>query len=744
MDAISNSLPLQCEAVARAALGEPAKRAGDMPEPKEAYWPCPQHADMKGGVPRTASLKINSQKNTWMCGPCGASGNAWELTAFLLGRGWRWESLGGADKSALTAWLRERGLLTEKPPSRKAVKKIYPVLREFIYRNADGDPVARRTRHDAPSDEPGERFRWWHLENKEWKPGLQRVNELPLYIGLPAAPAPRDKNAYLSRLDVIENSTQIILCEGEHDADAGAQIGLPTVSSGGTSSLAILQRNEDSFSDQDVVILAHPGPKELEFAERAAATLHGGANRITIVKLQDALPEAGIKDLADVVEVRYKDMPAKDLRQALERFFTEAREWCPPGGAEVLDAVYNFIRRFISLSEPQARVATLWAAHTHAIDAAEFTPYLAITSPEKRCGKSRLLRILWHFVRNPWKSGSASAAVLAHKIDSEQPTLLLDESDATFNGPSEYSELLRGVLNNGFEREGGTYDRMEGQGASQKPVSLRVFCPKAIAGIGRLPDTVTDRSIPIRMQRALQGQIERLRGRDAKKVAGPIAARLGAWCAANERTLREARLPIIEELNDRQNDFAEPLVAIADLAGGDWPEAARRAIIELCAQAQAEDDSLSTLLLHDIKAILDGSNLDRITSEDLATSLAAMEDRPWAEMPGSHKAVTKAEIARLLRRHSIKPANIRRDGGEQRKGYRREWFIEAWEHYPPPPDASRSSIPTCEDSREVGPFESALDASEPVSSAVPQRPAERRWDRPGTAGGTGYRRDFTQ
>jgi hypothetical protein len=122
-------------------------------------------------------------------------------------------------------------------------------------------------------------------------------------------------------------------------------------------------------------------------------------------------------------------------------------------GSDPLHNVGSFIRRFVSLSESQLIAITLWVAHTHAIDAAETTPYLNISSAEKQCGKTRLLEVLRLLVLKPWFTGSVSRAVLVRKMDAQKPTLLLDESDAAFKGDREYAEALRAVLNSGHSRE---------------------------------------------------------------------------------------------------------------------------------------------------------------------------------------------------------------------------------------------------------------------------------------------------
>ena len=230
------------------------------------------------------------------------------------------------------------------------------------------------------------------------------------------------------------------------------------------------------------------------------------------------------------------------------------------------------------------------------------------------------------------------------------------------------------------------------------------FCPKAIAGIGSLPDTVADRSIPIRLKRARRGEVERWRERTAKREAAPIAARLSAWCASNLGTLREARPEIPPQLTDRQADVCEPLLAIADLAGSDWPKAARRALVELCVGAQADDDSIGVKLLADIRRILsphddDGRALpeiERIASENLAKDLGDMEDRPWAERK-SGKPITKTQLARLLARYDIGPKTVRLPDDRRLKGYELEQFAEAWAVYlppdaPVPPTAKRDAV----------------------------------------------------
>src|SRR5215472_4514364 len=165
----------------------------------------------------------------------------------------------------------------------------------------------------------------------------------------------------------------------------------------------------------------------------------------------------------------------------------------------VADDLLALFRRFISTGESELTVLALWTLHTHAFGASYYTPYLAITSPEKQSGKTRVLEVLNCVVREPQFTASISPAALARTVAQSQPTLLLDELDALLKGDKEMCEAVRGILNSGFQADG-AFTRMVGVGAAMKPERFCTFSPKAMAGIGNLPDTIADRSITIRLE----------------------------------------------------------------------------------------------------------------------------------------------------------------------------------------------------------------------------------------------------
>jgi hypothetical protein len=347
----------------------------------------------------------------------------------------------------------------------------------------------------------------------------------------------------------------------------------------------------------------------------------------------------------------------------------------------VLDLVAEYISSFVVLDQVQRDELALFVMHSHAIDAADATPYQAINSAEKESGKTQLLETLELVVARPWLTGRVTAAVLARKVDAEKPTLLLDESDAAFKGEKEYAEALRGILNTGYRR-GGKASICVGQGAGITYADLSTFGPKAIAGLESLPDTVASRSIVIRLKRKRRGeQVKRFRRREVQALAEPLYQALASLGEHHVDHLAAARPELPDELTDRQQDVWEPLLAIADTAGASWPERARRAALELSRRAEAADDSLGVHLLADCQRAF-GATVDKLATKELISLLSEDEEAPWGTWHRGAR-ISPRSLARLLTPFGLRSRNLRLDD-EVVKGYLREQFEEAWDRYLPP------------------------------------------------------------
>lgn len=259
---------------------------------------------------------------------------------------------------------------------------------------------------------------------------------------------------------------------------------------------------------------------------------------------------------------------------------------------ELLDAVEEFTARYVALGAPEAGAAdseavalALWVLHTWTAEAADATPYVILQSETPRCGKTRLIETLKLLVRRPWQTASCTEAALFRKMEAEHPTLLLDEVDAVFGAGAR--EPLRAVLNAG-NRRGSCVTRAQGKSYREFPV----FGPKLLAGIDNqsLPDTIRDRGVVIRMYRREDAGVERFRVRRAEHDAGPLAWALQQWGQVATPILAQAEPKLPEALGDRQADAWEPLLAIAEWAGPEWAERARRAAVALSGQVQETVD----------------------------------------------------------------------------------------------------------------------------------------------------------
>jgi hypothetical protein len=344
---------------------------------------------------------------------------------------------------------------------------------------------------------------------------------------------------------------------------------------------------------------------------------------------------------------------------------------------DLLDALAEFIREYVVMTAVQAHAVALWSAHTHALDAFETTPFLNVTSPEKRCGKSRLLDVLEHVVARPWRTITPSEAVLYRKIEDSTPTLMLDEADAVFDNRNGSTEPLRALLNAG-NRRGTAVPRCVGP--RQEVVDFKVFSAKVLAGIGKLPDTITDRSIVIRLARKRPDEFaQRFRRRNAEELAEPIARELASWAEDALPDLEASRPPVPDALDDRAEEAWEPLLAIADLAGGHWPERARLAAVALSGERGVEDEALGPWLLRDIRAIFSEKGVVRLTSADLSASLNELEESPWSDIRG--KPLRPNALARRLRRFQIRPRTVRFDDATTAKGYLLDAFEDAFSRY---------------------------------------------------------------
>jgi hypothetical protein len=385
-------------------------------------------------------------------------------------------------------------------------------------------------------------------------------------------------------------------------------------------------------------------------------------------------------------------------------------------GRDLLDDLQRYVRRFVAASDAQLVALALWVMHTYALDSAEITGYLNIHSAVKRSGKSLLLEVLAELVHRPMLAANMTAAVLFRVADDLHPTLLFDEVDVVFSGKSERADELRGLLNAGY-RKGGTAWRMEMRGTGGTARSFDVFGPKALAGIGQLPDTIGDRSIPIALARKVRGiDVERHRARGKLAETAPLREQISAWVAEHIEELTAARPDLPDELNDRQQDVWEPLLAIADAAGGDWPTKARAAARELHGDGDEADTSIALLLLRHLRDLFaEHGDPVALSTETILMALVDNDGGPWGKwwaVDSDHgKRSAASGLAKLMKPFGISSTTVKTDGVAH-KGYRRESFADAWLRYLPQVEVTEVT----EGTPQVGPTSTVTSVTEVTST----------------------------
>jgi hypothetical protein len=249
----------------------------------------------------------------------------------------------------------------------------------------------------------------------------------------------------------------------------------------------------------------------------------------------------------------------------------------PADGAALLDDLHATLTRYVAFPDDHtARATTLWITTTHALPAFECAPRLAITSPQKRCGKTRLLDVIAGTCHSPLATSDATVAAIFRSLGGDHPpTLIIDEADTIWGSKklAEQNEDLRKLINAGHQRG---KPALRCVGPNQIPTEFNIFAMAALAGIGGLPDTITDRAVNITQRRRAPGEkVSQFRSRRDGPTLGGLRARLAEWAAGQIEALStaEPNMPV----EDRAADTWEPLIAVADAAGGHWPATARAA-----------------------------------------------------------------------------------------------------------------------------------------------------------------------
>jgi hypothetical protein len=351
------------------------------------------------------------------------------------------------------------------------------------------------------------------------------------------------------------------------------------------------------------------------------------------------------------------------------------------------------VSRFIVLPKWAPETLALWILHTYAFELRDVSTYIGIESPEKRCGKTTLLTLLGRVVNRPVAAANISSSAFFRVIQETRPPLLIDEADTFLQGNDE----LRGILNAGYNREtafvmrvandrsvdlpedklfqnSGEPSRTRAADRTTRLAKFSCWCPKVMAAIGHLPDTLADRCIVIPMQRKTSRE-------ECQRLRNLAPANLKEQCARfildHKDHIAAARPEIPPTLNDRAADIWEPLLVLADLAGGEWPQLARQAAVNL--MSNNYESNLASSLLLDIFLLFIEAKRDRLFSRALVEGLNNLSHRSWREARNG-KEITELWLAQKLQPYNVRPRTMR-IGDLRAKGYFEDDLKDAFRRY---------------------------------------------------------------
>jgi hypothetical protein len=349
-------------------------------------------------------------------------------------------------------------------------------------------------------------------------------------------------------------------------------------------------------------------------------------------------------------------------------------------GAKLLDEAGELLARYVSWPSRHACVAfVLWCAATHVQSRAGFASRCVLKSPVPRCGKTRAMEVAELLCRHPLPTVNISVAALVHSITEEDPpAIFMDETDAVWGKKvkdSETSETKRGIINAGFSR-GKPYIRWDVTTRETDECPTFAMVMLAAQGI-TLPGTIEDRAVIIAMQRKPPGvSVAKFRQRRDGPAVEAARDRISAWLRPLARQLGDAEPEMPPGLSDRAEDVWEPLLAVADAAGGHWPALARDAAVALSGGNGNEAAALSLRLLADVRTVF--ADNDKLHSHVIVNRLAALEEAPWGTWRGHD--FNQNDLAGLLKPYELQSRQVK-IGEVNRKGYHKADFHSAWSRY---------------------------------------------------------------
>jgi putative DNA primase/helicase len=333
-------------------------------------------------------------------------------------------------------------------------------------------------------------------------------------------------------------------------------------------------------------------------------------------------------------------------------------------GLGLAKALLADLKAHCYLAPHAATAIVLWTLHTYAIGHRDFSPILALTSDTPETGKSTVLDWLATVVSNPLATSNPSARILIPIVNECEPTLLLDDI-------SRIGSRLSDLLVTGHKKSKAS---ILAPGKKNQPLSrLSTWAPKAIARIGHIPEVIASRSIEIQMD--CKPAALKLKRPDPRQRNEALALDAAQWVMVHSKAIAAATPELPPSIGNRLRDNWEPLLAIADLLGGQWPVQAREALLKL-RNDQDTASSTDILLLNGIRSYFKRSKVTTAFTDEILTWFNAEFN-----LNTPKNRLTAKTLAAALSHFKIRSNHTVRRDSHTAKGYYLTWFTGAFERY---------------------------------------------------------------
>lgn len=338
-------------------------------------------------------------------------------------------------------------------------------------------------------------------------------------------------------------------------------------------------------------------------------------------------------------------------------------------GASVLDQTHGFISRFVAMPSPAALdLVTVWVAHTHVRTADRLafhtTPRLYVGSDEPQSGKSMVLDMVRLLSYNGRTMLDATPHGFVTMLTEQQSSVVLDEIDILF-GAGNAKRVLVSLLNGGY-RYGESWVRNGKESSVFGAVALGGLSAKFRTAQALAP--LRQRCISIEMVPATPP--EEYDATDHEALGNAYRADLTAWAKRHTPAIVAAKPEDIPPgITARLKEVARPLFAVADAAGGDWPERIRAAARELMLgqSEQPEDVPIADQLLADVLRVFADREAVKLPTIELVDGLYALPKSVWLDMWPQATGAPR-NLAAMLRPMGVEPRSLDIDG-HTHKGY---------------------------------------------------------------------------